>query len=376
MSEQDLVFHLARFARALRERGMAVGLSDEVDGVRALTLADVSDRSEVHRALRTALKVRRRDWEAFDELFGRFWAGQGATVSPAVGPARPTSDRAGPFARLGEASRGELGEKELGTAAAEGDLPGYSPETLLRRKPFDECSARDLDAMERLLTRLALRLATCKSRRLVATRGRGVVDLRRSFRRTIGTRGEFLSLARRARAIEEPRLVILCDTSGSMEPHTRFLLAFVLALKRVARRTEVFAFNTALVRLTTWLSPGRIDSTLKRLAGGVPDWSGGTRIGESLAEFVTRYQDEVVNAKTVVVIFSDGLDRGDTALLVGAMRVIQSRARKVIWLNPLLGDPRYQPIARGMEAALPFVDHFASAHNLESLERLFPLLAA
>jgi hypothetical protein len=230
--------------------------------------------------------------------------------------------------------------------------------------------------MERLIARFALQLATRRSRRLVPTRGRGLVDLRRSFRHALGSRGEFLSLARRARAIEVPRLVVLCDTSGSMDPHTRFLLTFILSLKKAVRRTEVFAFNTTLTRLTPWLAPGRIGLTLDRLAAGVPDWAGGTRIGACLADFVEHHGDEVVNAHTVVVVLSDGLDRGDIGPLVGAMRTLHARARRVIWLNPLLGDPRYRPEARGMAAALPYVDVFAPAHNLESLERLVTIVAA
>jgi uncharacterized protein len=176
--------------------------------------------------------------------------------------------------------------------------------------------------------------------------------------------------------VELPRLVVLCDTSGSMDPHTRFLLAFILSLKRVAARTEVFAFNTELIRLTPLLSPGSIGPTLERLAAGVPDWAGGTRIGDSLAQFVVHHLHETVNARTTVVILSDGLDRGEPAVLVGAMRAIAARARQIIWLNPLQGDPRYRPEARGMEAALPFIDRFAPAHNLESLERLLTLIAA
>ena len=160
------------------------------------------------------------------------------------------------------------------------------------------------------------------------------------------------------------------------DPHTRFLLAFILSLKRVARRTEVFAFNTTLVRLTRWLTPGKVGPTLDRLAAGVPDWSGGTRIGECLAEFVARYLDETVQNKTAVLILSDGLDRGEPAVLAAAMRAIAARAGQVIWLNPLLGDPRYRPEARGMEAALPFVDSFVPAHNLESLERVLTRFAA
>ena len=247
---------------------------------------------------------------------------------------------------------------------------------LLRRKPFDDWCADDLSAMERLLARVARRLASRPSRRLVPVRARGRVDLRRSFRHAVGTGGEFLSLARRDRAVEKPDVLLLCDTSGSMDPHTRFLLTFALSLTRVVRRCEVFAFNTSLTRLTPWLTPGRIGPTLDRLAAGVPDWSGGTRIGASLEEFVTRYLDTLVSAKTVVVVLSDGLDLGSPAVLAGAMRDIRAKARKVIWLNPLLGDPRYRPEARGMKAALPFVEHFVPAHNLESLERLLPLLAA
>jgi uncharacterized protein with von Willebrand factor type A (vWA) domain len=232
--------------------------------------------------------------------------------------------------------------------------------------------------MERLLLRLGARLATRRSRRWtpVSSHSRGRPDLRRSFRRAVASGGEFLSLARRERAREEPRLVVLCDTSGSMDPHTRFLLAFVLGLRRAAHATEIFAFNTSLVRLTPILSPRKIGATLDRLAAEVPDWSGGTRIGECLAEFVARHNDRRVDASTVVLIFSDGLDRGDTATLAAAMRAIRSRARRVIWLNPLLGDPRYRPTARGMEAALPYIDRLAPAHDLASLERLLPELAA
>lgn len=206
--------------------------------------------------------------------------------------------------------------------------------------------------MERLLWHLAEQLATRRSRRLVPT-PRGQADLRRSLRRAFSTGGELLSLAHRAHPVETPRLVVLCDTSGSMDAHARFLLAFVRALKRVAKRTEVFAFNTELVRITPWLSSGQQGAVLARLAEAVPDWSGGTRIGESLDAFVAHHLAALVDARTVVVVLSDGLDRGDPGLLARAMRRIHDRAGRVIWLNPLLSDPRYEPTARGMAAALP-----------------------
>jgi uncharacterized protein len=273
-------------------------------------------------------------------------------------------------------------EAEDETAAPEGEEPGWSPEAALRRKSFEECTAADRRAMERLMARLARRLATRRSRRRVPVPGRGEPDLRRSFRRMMVRCGEVASLARRARPIEEPRLLVLCDTSGSMDPYTRFLLAFVMALGRATRGSEVFAFNTRLVRLTAWLRaarsarPDRIEITLDRLAAGVPDWSGGTRIGECLAAFADRHLDELVDHRTVVIVLSDGLDRGDVEPLADALRAIRARARRIVWLNPLAGDRRYEPTARAMAAALPHVDRLLPAHNLESLERLLPLLPA
>jgi uncharacterized protein len=407
-----LVVHLARFGRALRGRGVGVSLSDEADGLAALALIDLGDRDEVRRALRAALKIRPHDRPAFEELFALLWSARppagGAEDAPRQEPAPPPARREEPAAPE-PSPRPRPAERpwqapalppRLATSAAlpgpaagapqppagEGPEPGYSPEAALRRKPFEECSAADLEAMERLLARLALRLATRPSRRRVPAPGRaGEADLRRSFRRAVAHGGELLELARRKRAIERPRLVALCDTSGSMDPHARFLLAFVLAVRRAARGGEVFAFNTALVRLTPWLGglrpggwllPGRLERTLARLGAAVPDWSGGTRIGECLAEFAARWLDELVDGRTVVLVLSDGLDRGDVRPLAAALRAIRARARRVIWLNPLAGDSRYQPTARAMAAALPHLDRLLPAHDLESLARLLPLLAA
>ena len=364
----DLVAHLARFAGLLRDRGMAVGVADEVDAAGALTLVDLLDPGEVRLALRTTLKVPRWHWDDFDEAFREAWIGSGERAARGVG-----AGRAGRGAGAGRKATPAL----LATLAAAGppapqggDRPGYSPDALLRRKPFEACSADDLSRMARLLDRLALRLATRRSRRLVPAPSRGLVDPRRSLRRALGTGGELLSLARRARRVEEPRLVVLCDTSGSMDAHVRFLLAFVIALKRSVPRTEVFAFNTRLTRLTPWLARSGTTAMLDRIADAVPDWSGGTRIGECLTEFVAGWLGQLVNRATVVIIFSDGLDRGDTAPVAGAMRAIRAQARRVLWLNPLAGDARYEPAARAMQLAMPFVDRLVPAHNLESLEEM------
>jgi uncharacterized protein len=372
----DLVVHLARFAGALRAHGVDAGVGDEIDATNALTLIDLFDRDEVRRAFLVAFKIRPRDRAAFDATFDAFWNAGRADIRPM----RPVPGRVATAAIRGGRAAGDVhlapGRDYDDRRPSDSGHPGYTPDAVLRRKPFEECSDRDLAGMERLLSRLTPRWAARRSRRLKPVRGqRGVPDLRRSFRRAVGTGGEMVRLAHRARALDEPRVVVLCDTSGSMDVHARFLLAFVLAFKGVAKKTEVFAFNTSLTRLTPWLSPGRITRTIERIAGDVPDWSGGTRIGESLMEFVVRYLPQVVSSRSVVVILSDGLDRGDTSLVASAMQAIRSKARRIVWLNPLAGDPRYEPTARAMAAALPFIDRLAPAHNLESLERLIPELA-
>jgi uncharacterized protein with von Willebrand factor type A (vWA) domain len=368
-----LAGHVAAFGAALRGRGVRVALSDEADALEALALADVADRAEVRRALRTALKIRPRDETAFEELFDAMWSADPRT-SPIARAARDrhVNHSGGRKAEGGRREAEDAGERE----APSGDTPAWSPEALLRRKSFEDCTPADLAAMEAILSRMAARLATRRSRRLVPTRGRGEMDPRRSFRRALSTQGELVDLARRARPIEKPRLVALVDTSGSMDAHARFVIPFLLSLRKAARSTEIFAFNTSLTRLTPWLRSGRVAATLERLAESVPDWSGGTRIGECLARFVGDWLDALVDSRTVVLVVSDGLDRGDVAALAGAMRAIRSRARRVLWLNPLLSDARYEPTARGMAAALPYVDRLLPAHDLESLERLLPMLAA
>lgn len=400
---RNLPSHLVRFGRRLREHGVEVSIADQIDAAEALRLVDLGDRREVELALRTALKVRRSDWETFRSLFRRHWSAAvdadddgggdaGELDRPVDGgddgrarrnetpdrdPGRPDGDP--PHGGHRRAASGPAGPRKGPTPGAAdapgGGEPGYSPEITLRKKPFESCTEEELRRVERILTRLATRLAVRRSRRRVPG-SRGAVDLRRSLRSTVRTAGEVLMLSRRQRARDEPELVLLCDTSGSMDPHSRFLLAFAMSLRRVARQSEVFAFDTELHRLTPWVRSGRARATLRRFATEITDWSGGTRIGECLASFVDRHLDTLVSARTTVVILSDGLDRGDVEELEAAMARIQRRARRVVWLNPLLGDPRYRPAARGMQAALPYVDHFAPGHNLESLERLLPLLGA
>ncbi|MFQ5690502.1 MAG: VWA domain-containing protein [Gemmatimonadota bacterium] len=227
--------------------------------------------------------------------------------------------------------------------------------------------------MDRALERLMVKLATRRSRRLRPARRRGKVDLRRSLRDALRHDGELLRLARRDRRIDRPRLVLLCDVSGSMERYSRFLLRFILTACREPD-VETFVFSTRLTRLGPWLPRADADRVLARLGARIQDWSGGTRIGASLSAFLDEYGRRMLGQRTVVIVLSDGLDQGEVEPLERAMRGIHRKARKVIWLNPLLESPDYRPEARGMKAALPYVDEFASGHSLEALRELTALV--
>jgi uncharacterized protein with von Willebrand factor type A (vWA) domain len=232
---------------------------------------------------------------------------------------------------------------------------------------FSTFSAEQLDEVFRLTVLIAKRLARRISRRRRPVRRKGKVDLRRTLRANL-TRGEILELRFRARRRRKVRLVLLCDVSGSMDLYSRFLLQFLFALQSVFGRVETFAFSTRLTRITDHLKARSYRQVLRRLAE-VRDWSGGTRIGESLAQF-NREWPMLVDRRTIVIVLSDGWDTGDPDVLASELLRIKRRAARVIWLNPLLGNPSYEPLTRGMVAALPLVDQFAAAHNLASLRAL------
>ena len=246
----------------------------------------MSDRDEVRAALKIALKIRRRDAEAFEELFALLWAERrGARARRAAAAA---GDGAAEELRQACPEPSRRGDRAAVARGPEGGTPGYSPEALLRKKPFDECTERDLAEMERLLARLALALATRKSRRLVPTRGRGRVDLRRSLRRAVATDGEIARLARARPAPSRSRVSSSSATrAGRWTAHVRFLLAFLLSLKKARPADRALRLqHLADAADAAGSTPAKIAATLDRLAAGVPGWSGGTQIGECLAAFV------------------------------------------------------------------------------------------
>ncbi len=394
----------ARLGRALREEGVACSLTESLAAAEALAHLDLADPMDVYLGLRPVFLLERRDEPAFDRAFWALWGQRqrGTDASPdalevARRLRRATGARHPPAAPFpagrpgrrrpdapdadGEISRPREGSAPAGSGTEAEDESdearrigaAWSPRESLARRSFASLDPAEVRELDRAFDDLVLRLATRRSRRTEPGGRRGRVDVRRSLRGALRHDGELIRLARRRRRVEPPRVVLLCDVSGSMERYSRFLVRFLVAAGR-ERKVETFVFSTRLTRLTPHLARAGVDEALSALGERVPGWSGGTRIGESLEAFLERHGRALLGQRTVVVILSDGLDQGETEPLERALEGIRRKARKVIWLNPLLESPRYRPEARGMKAALPFVDEFASGHSLEALRRVAALI--
>jgi len=374
---RDLLTATLRFGRMLRAAGLPPTVSELMDAVRALTLVDLMDRGEVYLALRTVLVTRVEEFPAFDRCFDAFWTfhaeeGQGLEGLAGSTPVAPP-DEEPPSASTCDAEPKQArvaleAWEETGSAEEEPlEVPGVSDHEVLMDQDFSTFPAEDLDEVARLTVLIARRLARRVSRRRRPTRRNGVLDLRRTIRANM-MKGEIIELRRRERRRRKVRLVLLCDVSGSMDLYSRFLLQFLYALQNVFGRVETFTFATRLTRVTEHLKGPSYRTALKRLTE-VRDFSGGTRIGDSILEF-NRGWAHLVDRHTIVLVLSDGWDTGEPDVLASEMLALKRRAGRVIWLNPLLGNPSYEPLTRGMAAALPLVDHFAAAHNLASLRDL------
>jgi uncharacterized protein with von Willebrand factor type A (vWA) domain len=376
-SPRDLMRAMLAFGGVLRASGLPVTTPELMDAVRALEVVDLMDRDEVYRALRTVLVSRMEEQPTFDRCFEAFWRfqaeeGQGLEgLVSMVQPTLPENEHGGNPPEAGQEKQAQiaLDDWEEGEEADDEPLevPGLSNREVLMERDFSTFPAEQLDEVARLTVLIAKRLARRMSRRRKPTRRGGIVDLRRSMRANL-MKGEIIELRRRSRRRRKVRLVLLCDVSGSMDLYSRFLLQFLYALQNLFGRVETFTFATRLTRVSDLLRGPSYKRALRRLTE-VRDWSGGTRIGEAIRDFNQEW-GRLVDRRTIVLILSDGWDTGEPDVLAQEMLTLKRRAGRVLWLNPLLGNPSYEPLTRGMAAALPLVDHFAAAHNLSSLREL------
>jgi uncharacterized protein with von Willebrand factor type A (vWA) domain len=363
-----------RFSDLLRRNGLPVSVTQTIEAARALDHLDVADRDELYLGFRAVLVARPEDYPTYERCFEAFWradldGGQGLPGLLAAGPEAGSTDESQTIERSAkrETSALESWGAEADDAGEPLSVPGVSDREATMAQDFSTFTSDQLDEVFRLTIQIARRLARRLTRRRRPVRRRGRVDLRRTLRANL-TQSDLVELRFRERKRRKVRLVVLCDVSGSMDLYSRFLLQFLFALQAVFGQVETFTFSTRLTRVTEYLRARNYRQVLRRLTD-VRDWSGGTRIGESLAQF-NREWPSLVDRRTIVIILSDGWDTGEPEVLATELMRIKRRAGRVIWLNPLLGNPSYEPLTRGMAAALPLVDHFAAAHNLAALREL------
>jgi uncharacterized protein with von Willebrand factor type A (vWA) domain len=375
---------LAGFARTLRENGFKVGLAETSDALAILTASLAARPSALKPALRALFCATHSDWQRFDEIFDAYWQGRGVRQARTLAG---TAIESAPARHL----------KDLGPRAGR---PGF-PEHVARRHDngddagggrgkregasrFDNLATADLrhivDSADIAQAHaLAARLSRVMRARLVRRervrrRGRRL-DLRRTIHRNVSHGGTLMDLAWRRRKIKPLRLVFLLDASGSMNLYTAFFVRFLHGVVDAFRESEAFVFHTRLAHVSASLRDRDVSRAVDKLSLMAQGIGGGTKIGESLATFNRWHAKRVINSRTAVMIVSDGYDTGAPEMLGEEMRRLRRRCRRIVWLNPLIGWRDYSPQARGMQAALPYVDLFAPAHNLESLAALEPYLA-
>lgn len=361
---------LVGLADALRADGVGVGVGQVVGFVEAVTALAPPDIHDLYWSARTCLVTDHRDLPTFERVFSAYFVADEpalelATEGHAGEPVTATAG-AGSMSRM--AGDDDPDTETIGAVASEVEV--------LRTRRFDHCSDAELQAIRRLMRRIELAVPYRVTRRMRRSSRRGRMDLRRSLHRALQTDGEIVERAWRRRRTRARPLVLLLDVSGSMAGFSRALLQFAFSTRSRVERVEVLCFGTRLTRLTDLLRGRDVDAAVTAAATAVVDWDGGTRIGASLAELNRVWARRGLLRGAVVVILSDGLERGDPDLLADEMARLSRAAHRVVWVNPLKADDRYQPLARGMSAALPYVDRFVPGHDLASLEALAGVVSA
>lgn len=371
---------MVAFCRRLRAEGVGVTPGQVQVFAQAVLTLQALQPDEFYWAARSTLVARPQDYPGFDRVFQQFWPqlgmgrfpGELLSQTPGLPPRQKPTPRPG-----------EVGKPPPPRPPSPSDAPlpvtdrsqTYSADELLRHKRFDLMSETEAARAQQLMQEFDWPLAERRSRRPQRSTRGSLIDFRRSFRQAVRYQGELLWLARQDLRTRPRPLVVLADISGSMERYARLLLHFIHAFARQQthrnrRRVESFVFGTRLTRITHQLKRRSVDLALEQVGRQAADWSGGTRIGESLQQFNQRWARQVLGQGAVVLIISDGWDQGDPQLLRGQMERLRKRCYRLIWLNPLLGTPGYQPLTRGLRAALPLCHHFLPIHNLNSLEQL------
>lgn len=399
--ESTILTNLLTLGRNLRDAGLPLGSGQVMNLIEAVGAIDPRRRQDLYWAARSTIVTRPEHIPVFDAEFGRFWrklldqidertdaylmTGETDTADlpnaprpnkkqeQATASGEPEKERT-ILAIEGTDAEEEGGDSEDMEAPPE-DVLIFSAREALRKKDFSQFTPEEIAEARRIFEQMSWRLATRKTRRLVKANLGDVIDQRSTLRRSLRYGGVPIDLRHRRKKERMRPLVLICDISGSMDRYSRLLLRFVHAIEQGLDAVEVFVFGTRLTRITRSLRRRDVDDAIADVVKAVDDWSGGTRIGEAIKTFNYDWSRRVLRSGATVVMISDGWDRGDPKLLAAEMARLQRSCRRLIWLNPLLGAPGYQPLTQGIRAALPYVDDFLPVHNLKSLEALAQLLS-
>ena len=379
--------HVIAFGRVLRRLGFNIAPSHLTLALQAVQAVGISRKEDVRAALKSCLVHKREEIELFDQAFYLFW--KAPTHIPEVmnwllqtTHLPDTVDNKG-HNRVQEALQeappppsAPPSDQESETRIEIDQIVTYSPSELLRKKDFAAFTNEEIATAKRYIERFEWPIPPFPTRRFISNNSGRTLDLRNTIRIGLRHNGEFLRLAKKGRRTRMRPVVVLCDISGSMERYARMLLHFMYAVIQNQRRVESFVFGTRLTRITHYLKHKDIDDALDIVSKHVFDWSGGTKIGESIRTFNFEWIRRVLRSRSIVLIISDGWDRGDNHLLRREMGRLSRSCHRLIWLNPLMGYEGYEPLTLGMQAALPYVDDLLPVHNLHSLEQLGAIIAS
>ena len=358
------------FSRALHHAGVEVNAGNLIDLCDSFRYISLHNRSDFYAAARATLVSRYDDLETFDEVFKAFWARpilpDDMTLTDTDAGGDPDLDVQADVNEVVDTA--DLQEEAEGEG--ESDEVGYSPDEALMGKDLAAMSDREIEQARKVIHEIVNIIANRRSRRRVPENRGAELDFRRTWRRNALYGSDGVELMMKRRRIKKTKLMLLCDVSGSMDCYSRFLIRFIYALKREIRDVEVGVFSTRMTAISRLLKTKGIEESLVEVADTVHDWAGGTDIGGCLREFNDQFARDMLHSRTVMIIVSDGWDRGDPDLMRQEMARLRKRVHKLMWLNPLLGTPGYQPLCLGMKTALPYLDYFLPAHNLESLIQL------
>lgn len=374
----DLAERTILFSHFLRDHGFKIFSSSIVDSLRGLEQIDISIRDDFLAILRANMVTNEAEWKLFSKLFDEFWQdldlikektrSQKQNRHP-EGREDSIPDRFLYALPAEEEEAGSRDEKRVFEGAT------YSPVELLQRKDLADFERGDIQIAQLILKSMMSPFKIAVTRRFKRSKKPGDIDFRGVLRKGLKAEGIPFELLYRKKRKRLKKLVVLADVSGSMDRYARFVMPFIMGLKGVGPRAEIFVFSTSLTPITPTLRRYPTEKALEIISRQVPDWSGGTRIGYSLHQFNERHGLRLLNKRTVVVIMSDGWDLGAKELLRREMENLARKAYSIIWLNPLAGDPDYKPLCKGMQTALPYVDYFLPANSLESLKGVGRMLS-